>query len=147
MEGGEAAARDLLQAHPDAQVIFAANDYEIMGAALAAKSLGRTDLKLYGNDGDTAALEKIYEGVITATVNTTPFVMGEVAMKVSGSTYSTTNTKADGLRPRRVTTDKANVLKALQHPEQLYPKPSKKYELAKPAAVFNAATGEFCSQS
>ncbi len=126
VEGGEAAGRDLLQAHPDAQVIFAANDYEIMGASLAAKSLGRTDLKLYGNDGDTAALEKINEGVITATVNTTPFVMGEVAMKVALDVLDN-RYKGGWVETPGVVTDKANVLAALQHPERLYPKPSRKY--------------------
>ena len=38
---------DLLQANPDVDIVFAANDYMIMGAALAAKSLGR-QLKLLG---------------------------------------------------------------------------------------------------
>src|SRR5215207_2957766 len=44
VEGGNTAAMDLLQAHPDVNVVFAANDYMIMGVAQAAKSLGRTDL-------------------------------------------------------------------------------------------------------
>src|SRR5438067_834580 len=37
----------------------------IMGAALAAKALGR-NLTLLGNDGDTAALEQIADGKIAA---------------------------------------------------------------------------------
>src|SRR5688500_14306317 len=44
VEGGNTAAMDLLQANPDVDVIFAANDYMIMGAAQAAKALGKTDL-------------------------------------------------------------------------------------------------------
>ena len=49
----------------------------IMGVAQAAKSLGKADLILLGNDGDTGAgLEQIADGDVTATVNTTPFVMG-----------------------------------------------------------------------
>ena len=44
VEGGNAAAMDMLQAHPEINMIFAANDYEIMGAAQAAKALGRKDL-------------------------------------------------------------------------------------------------------
>ena len=63
VEGGNAAAMDMLQAHPDVQMIFAANDYEILGAAQAAKALGRKDLLLFGNDGDTGAgLEPIAAG-------------------------------------------------------------------------------------
>ena len=37
VEGGNAAAMDMLQAHPGIKMIFAANDYEIVGAAQAAK--------------------------------------------------------------------------------------------------------------
>jgi len=40
VEGGNTAGMDLLQAHPEIELIFAANDYMIMGAALAAKALG-----------------------------------------------------------------------------------------------------------
>src|SRR6266545_4071320 len=81
VEGGNAAAMDMLQAHPEIQLIFAANDYEILGAAQAAKALGRTDLLLFGNDGDTGAgLEPIAAGNVTATVDTTHFVMGQIAL-------------------------------------------------------------------
>ena len=55
VEGGNTAGMDLLQANPDVNVVFAANDYMIMGAAQAAKSLGKSDLILLGNDGDTGA--------------------------------------------------------------------------------------------
>jgi ribose transport system substrate-binding protein len=82
VEGGNTAAMDLLQANPDVDTLFAANDYMIMGAALAAKALGRT-VTLLGNDGDSAALEQIRDGIITATVNTTPTVMGEIAFQVT----------------------------------------------------------------
>ncbi len=82
VEGGNTAAMDLLQANPDVDTLFAANDYMIMGAALAAKALGRT-VTLLGNDGDSAALEQIRDGSITATVNTTPTVMGEIAFQVT----------------------------------------------------------------
>jgi ribose transport system substrate-binding protein len=44
VEGGNTAAMDILQAHPEVNVIFAANDYMAIGAALAAKATGRTDL-------------------------------------------------------------------------------------------------------
>ena len=82
VEGGNTAAMDLLQANPDVDTLFAANDYMIMGAALAAKALGR-NVMLLGNDGDSAALEQIRDGAISATVNTTPGVMGEIAFQVT----------------------------------------------------------------
>ncbi len=82
VEGGNTAAMDLLQANPDIDTLFAANDYMIMGAALAAKALNRK-VTLLGNDGDSAALEQIRDGIVTATVNTTPVVMGEIAFQVT----------------------------------------------------------------
>ncbi len=55
-----------------------------LGAAQAAKALGRKDLLLFGNDGDTGAgLEPIAAGTVTATVDTTPFVMGQIALDVA----------------------------------------------------------------
>lgn len=126
VEGGNTAAMDLLQANPDVNVLFAANDYMIMGAAQAAKALGKTDLILLGNDGDTAGLEMIEEGAVTATVNTTPFVMGQIALQV---TLDALNGKVQGGFVETPTTivDKDSVLPVLQEESSLYPKPSKSY--------------------
>ncbi|MGK9170706.1 sugar ABC transporter substrate-binding protein [Inquilinus limosus] len=126
VEGGNAAGMDMLQSHPEIELIFAANDYMIMGAALAAKALGRDSLILLGNDGDTAALEQIKAGGITATVNTSPFVMGQVALQV---TLDVLDGKYPGgwvETPTQIV-DKSNVLPILQHPEKLYPKPAMAY--------------------
>jgi len=126
VEGGNTAGMDLLQAHPDVDVLFAANDYMIMGAALATKALGKRDLMLLGNDGDTAALEEIKNGAVTATVNTTPFVMGQIALQV---TLDSLNGRFKGGFVETPTTivDGANVLPVLQDPDSLYPKPSMAY--------------------
>jgi len=126
VEGGNAAGMDGLQAHPEIELIFAANDYMIMGAAMAAKALGRDNLILLGNDGDTACLEAIYEGRVTATVDTTPFVMGQVALQVVLDIFNQSFQGGFVETPTTIV-DKTNVLGALQHPEKLYPKPSKKY--------------------
>ena len=125
VEGGNTAGMDLLQANPDVDVLFAANDYMIMGAAQAAKALGRS-LTLLGNDGDTAALEQIADGQITATVNTTPFVMGQIVLTV---TMDALNGKFKGGFVETPTTivDKDNAVPVLQKPDALYPKPSKTY--------------------
>lgn len=126
-EGGNAAAMDMLQAHPEINLIFAANDYEILGAAQAAKALGRDDLQLYGNDGDTGAgLEPIAAGSVTATVDTTPFVMGQIALTVAADVLDNKYTGGWVETPTRIV-DKDNVVEVLQHPETLYPKPSKAY--------------------
>jgi ribose transport system substrate-binding protein len=83
-------------------------------------------LILLGNDGDTAGLEMIEEGAITATVNTTPFVMGQIALQV---TMDALNGKFTGGFVETPTTivDKENVLPVLQDVDALYPKPSKSY--------------------
>lgn len=127
VEGGNTAGMDLLQAHPDVDVIFAANDYMILGVAQAAKSLGKSDLILLGNDGDTGAgLEPIAAGDVTATVNTTPFVMGQIAFQV---TMDALDGKFAGGFVETPTTivDKDNVIPVLQDEASLYPKPSKSY--------------------
>jgi ribose transport system substrate-binding protein len=127
VEGGNTAGMDLLQAHPDVNVVFAANDYMIMGVAQAAKSLGKSDLILLGNDGDTGAgLEPIAAGDVTATVNTTPFVMGQIALQV---TLDTLDGKFAGGFVETPTTivDTDNVLPMLQDEASLYPKPSRAY--------------------
>ncbi len=126
VEGGNTAGMDLLQAHPDVKVVFAANDYMIMGVAQAAKSLGRRDLVLLGNDGDTAALEAIHKGDLTATVNTTPFVMGQVALRVTRDALER-KFKGGFVETPTSIVDKTNVLPVLKAPDTLYPKPSMKY--------------------
>jgi ribose transport system substrate-binding protein len=125
-EGGNTAAMDMLQAHPDIGLIFAANDYEIMGAELAAKALGKADLILLGNDGDTACLEEIAAGNVTATVNTSPFLMGQTALQV---TLDVLDNKYPGgwvETPTQIV-DKSNVLPILHERDKLYPQPSKSY--------------------
>jgi ribose transport system substrate-binding protein len=125
-EGGNTAAMDMLQAHPEIGLIFAANDYEIMGAALAAKALGKSDLILLGNDGDTACLEEIAAGNVTATVNTSPFVMGQQALQV---TLDVLDNKFPGgwVETPTQTVDRSNVQAILREPDKLYPQPSKSY--------------------
>lgn len=126
VEGGNAAGMDALQAHPEIDLIFAANDYMIMGTAMAAKALSKKDLILLGNDGDTAGLEAIHEGRVTATVDTTPFVMGQIALQVVLDIFDKSFPGGFVETPTTIV-DKANVSGVLQHPERLYPKPSKKY--------------------
>ena len=76
VETGNTAMMDLLQAHPEIEVVITANDYIAIGAALAAEALGREDVAIFGNDGDTTGLEDIAAGKWDATVNTTPLLDG-----------------------------------------------------------------------
>jgi ribose transport system substrate-binding protein len=127
VETGNKVMMDMMQAHPEINLVVAANDYEAIGAAQALKSLGRTDVLLYGNDGDTTGMEQIYAGDWQGTVNTTPFVMGKIALQV---TMDVLNGKFPGgfVETPTVNTDKDNALSFLCHPENLYPKPSKEYK-------------------
>ncbi len=126
VEGGNTAAMDLLQAHPEINVIFAANDYMAIGASYAAKALGRKDLVILGNDGDTSGLEEIAAGTVTATVNTVPFLMGQAAMH---ATLDALDHKFPGgwVEIPTEIVDGTNVIAVLQKPEKLYPKPSKAF--------------------
>jgi ribose transport system substrate-binding protein len=126
VETGNKAMMDLIQAHPEINLVVCANDYIAIGAAKAAEALGRTDILIFGNDGDTTGLEDIAAGRWTATQNTTPFIMGKVALQVA---LDVLNGVFPGgwVETPSITTDKDNVLSFLCHPETLYPKPSKEY--------------------
>jgi len=126
VETGNSAMMDLITAHPEINVIVTANDYISIGAAKAAESLNRPDIANFGNDGDTTGLEEIYAGRWTGTVNTTPFVMGEVVMRVAWDCLN--GTYPGGWVETPVTiVDKTNVINFLCHPETLAPKPSQDY--------------------
>ncbi len=126
VETGNTAMMDLLQAHPEVNLVVCANDYIAIGAATAAEALGRSDVLIFGNDGDTAGLEDIYNGKWTATVNTTPFVMGKVALQVALDVLNGTYPGGWTETPT-VNTDKDNAGSFLCKPENLYPKPSKEF--------------------
>jgi len=127
VEGGNVAGTDLLQAHPEITMLFAANDYMIHGAAMAAKALGREGLILYGNDGDTnSGLEPIAAGDVTATVDTSPFAMGEVSLQVVLDCLSGKFAGGFVETPVQVV-DSTNVTAILCRPERLYPQPHKTY--------------------
>jgi ribose transport system substrate-binding protein len=126
VETGNKAMMDMLQAHPEIELVVTANDYIAMGAAKAAEALGRDDVLIFGNDGDTAGLEDIANGAWTATVNTTPFVMGKVALQVA---MDVLNGKYPGgwTETPTVTVDQNNAAEYLCHPENLFPAPSQEY--------------------
>ncbi len=126
VEGGNTAGMDILQAHPDLDMIFAANDYMIIGASYAAKALGRRDIVLLGNDGDTSGLEEIAAGNVTATVNTSPFLMGKAAMRATLDALQGTYPGGWVETPTSIE-DQAGSIAVLQEPEKLFPQPSREY--------------------
>ncbi len=126
VEGGNTAGMDILQSNPDLDLVFAANDYMIIGASFAAKALGRSDIVLLGNDGDTSGLEEIAAGNVTATVNTSPFFMGKAAMSATLDALS--GSFAGGwIEIPTTIADEDGAVALLQKPEELFPQPSKEY--------------------
>ena len=126
VEGGNAAGMDILQSNPELDMIFAANDYMIIGASFAAKALGRSDIVLLGNDGDTSGLEEIAAGNVTATVNTSPYLMGQAAMHAMIDTLEGSYPGGWIETPVRID-DKDSVISVLRAPETLFPQPSRTY--------------------
>lgn len=126
VETGNTAMMDLLQANPEIEIVVTANDYISIGAARAAEALGREDVIIYGNDGDTTGLEDIAAGRWHATVNTTPYLMGQVALNV---TMDCLNKVYPGgwTETPTVIVDATNVNDYLCKPENLSPAPSQEY--------------------
>jgi ribose transport system substrate-binding protein len=127
VETGNTAMMDMLQAHPEIEVVITANDYISIGAALAAEALDREDVAIFGNDGDTTGLEDIAAGKWDATVNTTPYLMGQVALQVTMDCLQGVY-PGGWVETPTVIVDASNANDYLCHPENLFPAPSKEYE-------------------
>jgi ribose transport system substrate-binding protein len=81
-EGGFFEAKKILKENPNTKIIFAANDYMALGAEAALKYYGREDVHIFGYDGVSTTIEKIYEDSIKGTVLVNPFEMGKVTAEV-----------------------------------------------------------------
>jgi ribose transport system substrate-binding protein len=118
-EGGNTASLDILQAHPNINTLIAANDDMAIGANLAARSLGKR-LLTTGADGQAPALEAVAAGELTATVDTEPYKMGEIAMQVALDSVSG-KFKGGWVETATVIRDSSNVKEALQKQELTLP--------------------------
>lgn len=127
VDTGNTAMTDMIQAHPEINVVVAANDYIAIGAAKAAQAAGRSDILIFGNDGDTTGLEDIEAGAWTATVNTTPFVMGEVALQVTKDCLDG-NFPGGWVETPTVVVNQSNVMDYICKPETLFPPLAGTYE-------------------
>ena len=82
-EEGLKAAEDLLQAHPDANVILGENDSMVLGAMKALKAAGKSDvLVLAAADGQKEALALIKEGQYGATGLNDPDLVARTAVDI-----------------------------------------------------------------
>ena len=82
-EGGLKAAEDLLQAHPDANVVLGENDSMALGAMKALEAAGKKDvLVLAAADGQKEALALIREGKYGATGLNDPDLVARTAVDI-----------------------------------------------------------------
>ena len=79
-EKGMNAAMDMLQAHPDINVIYGLSDEMALGAVQACKQLGRDDIICVGLDGNPNAFESVKAGELTATLDCGPVAIGANAI-------------------------------------------------------------------
>lgn len=127
IEGGNDAGMDMLQSHPEIDLIMAANDYMAIGANAAAESLGQDDVLIFGNDGDTQGLEEIAAGDWEATVMTFPFDMGEDTMQVIHDCLTEGEVESFFHEIPTEVVEEDEALELLQQPERLYPEPAQEY--------------------
>lgn len=84
VDGGFAAAQDMLSANPDLEVIYAANDDSAIGAQRAMETAGKSvkdGFILIGFDGNDGALDLIEQGLMSATVAQDPYGQGMKAVE------------------------------------------------------------------
>jgi ribose transport system substrate-binding protein len=84
VDGGFAAAQDMLSANPDLEVIYAANDDSAIGAQRAMETAGKSvadGFYLIGFDGSDGALDLIESGLMSATVAQDPYGQGVKAVE------------------------------------------------------------------
>ena len=71
---------NLIQTHPEINIVMALNDPSAMGAIAALKHLNLPgDIQVYGVDGVPETKEMIYSRRMTATVAQSPRRIGKVA--------------------------------------------------------------------
>jgi len=100
-----------LQAHPDIDAVFGANDDNAMGAVKAIEQAGlSTDPKskkyiyVIGIDGTAQAIDAIRKGTLAATISQNPLTMAEEAVKIAYQIKAGQTPKAHILWPHQLIT-------------------------------------------
>ncbi|MFC5589048.1 substrate-binding domain-containing protein [Sporosarcina soli] len=76
--------QDLLQAHPDVNLVYAHNDDMALGAIQVLGQQGKLDhVQVVGIDGLMEAVKKIEEGSFQATVINDPISLGQLAIQTA----------------------------------------------------------------
>ena len=87
--GGQAAAEDLLTAHPDVQMVFADNDHQCAGAIKVLEQRGMLDkVKVVtGCDADMAMLDLVKEGKLESTGYNNPIAITKAVFELINMIY------------------------------------------------------------
>ena len=80
-EKGMNAAMDMIQAHPEINVIYGLSDEMALGAVQACKQLNRDDILCVGLDGNPNAKEAVKAGELDGTLDCGPVAIGANAIK------------------------------------------------------------------
>ncbi len=79
-----AVMNSLMQANPQLDGVFAVNDIMALGAMVAAESAGRLDkVKIWGMNGDGAALEAVEQGKLAGSIYCDPYAQGGAAATIA----------------------------------------------------------------
>lgn len=109
-------ATDMLQAHPDINVFFGRADALALGAASAARSADRPDIKVVGFDGDIAGLKAVADGQLAATITQPTFKIGTLAVESVRGLLDKKAVPAEQLQQGVLTTKENANLFLEQHP-------------------------------
>ncbi len=83
MEKANTVMQDFLTTYGDQiDAVFAHNDQMAEGAGEAVRNAGRSDIMIWGANGETKALEYIEDGIITGTVYTNCYDQGATAARM-----------------------------------------------------------------
>lgn len=97
--------QNMLQAHPDVNIVFAQADGLALGAAQAIKVANpKQKIALGGFDGDTAALEALKNGVFDVTATQQTQKMGRLAVEMAVKIVGGEKVPAEQLQDATLTT-------------------------------------------
>lgn len=116
IDGGRTIAEGFFQKYPDLQFIIATNDIGSLGAALAAKALGKKPT-IIGMNGTPEAVNAVKQGLMSATWDSNQNLMGSVVAINCLNWLATGKAPKAGLIPfTRIT--KANAAQWIPWPQR-----------------------------
>jgi len=75
------ATQNILTANPNLKAVFGESDAMALGAAKAARAIGKTDLLSVGIDGFPTMFTAVKDGLTSATMAQIPYKMGQMAVQ------------------------------------------------------------------